>query len=35
MLDGDEPEIKLDGNNFTQEKWDGKGDKQAFEATCD
>ena len=35
MLDGDEPEIKLDADNFTQGKWDGKGDKKAFEVTCD
>jgi hypothetical protein len=34
-LDGDEPKIKLDGDNFTQKSWDGKGDKKAFEVTCD
>ena len=35
MLDGDEPEIKLDADNVGEGKWNGKGDKKAFEVTCD
>ena len=35
MLDGDEPEIKLDAENVGEGKWNGKGDKKAFEVTCD
>jgi hypothetical protein len=35
MLDGDEPEVKLDYNNPGENGWNKQGDPKAITVTCD